>query len=140
MRDNYTDFILRHLPTMNTIRQNDVRLSEWFRPSPERQFRQCASFPVRQFRQRQFCNSASFASAPVSPERQFRQCASFARAPVSPVRQFCQFRQSSSFAIAPVSPERQFRNSASLARAPVRQFRQSASFTICERNSLAKSN
>ena len=72
MRDNYTDFILRHLPTMNTIRQNDVRLWEWFRPSPERQFRQ----------------SASFARAPVSPVRQFRQSASFASAPVSPKRQF----------------------------------------------------
>ena len=29
---------------MNTIRQNYVRFREWFRPSPERQFRQSASF------------------------------------------------------------------------------------------------
>ena len=44
MSDNYTDCILRHQPTMNTIRQNDACFENGFRPSPERQFRQSASF------------------------------------------------------------------------------------------------
>ena len=77
------------------------------------------------------CQSAgSFAKAPVCqsaslPERQFCPSASFARAQVSPERQFPKVRsvlperQFSSFARAPVLPERQFCQTASFARAPV---------------------
>jgi hypothetical protein len=67
---------------------------------------QSASLP-----ERQFCQSASFARAPVLPECQFiKVLVSFARAPVC---------ESASLARAPVLPERQFRQSASFARAPV---------------------
>ena len=59
MHYNYAVYLLRHLPTMNTLRRDDLR-----------------------FLRMDFIQSVSFVS---SPERQFRNVASFAIWPVSQV-------------------------------------------------------